>query len=181
MPEPDRGAPCHHGCKSWEKTKTTTELCFSLILLKVGNALTFRLLPQRAFESLAKRAAVLSKSLFKFTRGASHLWEVHSAGLQRREQQLQDQLDEVRYSQEHEIQVSLIPSSHHQPPPQHCPATTRTKDTDSRTRPPDNSHWCLFSRRRRLILMLCWTDWDRRALKKHSKSRWRRLYTPWMK
>uniref|UniRef100_A0A4W5QDV3 Coiled-coil domain containing 180 n=1 Tax=Hucho hucho TaxID=62062 RepID=A0A4W5QDV3_9TELE len=48
----------------------------------------------RAFESLAKRAAVLSKSLFKFTRGASHLWEVHSAGLQRREQQLQDQLDE---------------------------------------------------------------------------------------
>ncbi|XP_029573624.1 coiled-coil domain-containing protein 180 isoform X4 [Salmo trutta] len=58
----------------------------------------------RAFESLAKRAAVLSKSLFKFTRGASHLWEVHSAGLQRREQQLQDQLDEVRYSQEHEIQ-----------------------------------------------------------------------------
>ncbi|KAK6312841.1 hypothetical protein J4Q44_G00161880 [Coregonus suidteri] len=58
----------------------------------------------RAFESLAKRAAVLSKSLFKFTRGASHLWEVHSTGLQRREQQLQDQLDEVRYSQEHEIQ-----------------------------------------------------------------------------
>ncbi|XP_076854168.1 coiled-coil domain-containing protein 180 isoform X2 [Brachyhypopomus gauderio] len=52
----------------------------------------------KAFEDLAKTATVLSKSLFEFVHGAAHLWDVHRAGLQKREQQLQDQLEEVRSS-----------------------------------------------------------------------------------
>uniref|UniRef100_A0A3P9A2R7 Coiled-coil domain-containing protein 180 n=2 Tax=Esox lucius TaxID=8010 RepID=A0A3P9A2R7_ESOLU len=58
----------------------------------------------KAFQSLAKSSAGLSKSLFKFMRGTSHLWEVHSAGLWRREQQLQEQLDQVCYCRDHGIQ-----------------------------------------------------------------------------
>ncbi|XP_036454190.1 coiled-coil domain-containing protein 180 [Colossoma macropomum] len=58
----------------------------------------------KAFENLAKTAARLSKSLFKLMRGAAHLWEVHGAGLQIREQQLQDQLEEVRYYYDQENQ-----------------------------------------------------------------------------
>ncbi|KAJ7995229.1 hypothetical protein DPEC_G00242370 [Dallia pectoralis] len=58
----------------------------------------------KAFESLAKRAAGLSKSLFKFMCGASHLWEVHSTGLRKRKRQMQDQLDQVCYSQDQDIQ-----------------------------------------------------------------------------
>ncbi|KAF5896750.1 coiled-coil domain-containing protein, partial [Clarias magur] len=50
---------------------------------------------EEAFESFSKTAAPLSKSLFKFVHGAANVWEVHCAGLQRTEQQLQDCLDEV--------------------------------------------------------------------------------------
>ncbi|XP_031441304.2 coiled-coil domain-containing protein 180 isoform X2 [Clupea harengus] len=56
----------------------------------------------RAFECLAKRAAGLSKLLFKFLRSASLLWEVHTAGLQRREQQLQGQVEELLQSYKQE-------------------------------------------------------------------------------
>ncbi|KAG7465705.1 hypothetical protein MATL_G00156420 [Megalops atlanticus] len=58
----------------------------------------------RAFEALAGHAGVLSKALLRFARGAGHLWEVHSAGLQRREQQLQTHLEEVRHAHEQENQ-----------------------------------------------------------------------------
>ncbi|XP_007243986.3 coiled-coil domain-containing protein 180 isoform X1 [Astyanax mexicanus] len=50
----------------------------------------------KAFEDLAKTAALLSKSMFKFMNGTARLWEVHTAGLQKREQQLQDHLDDLR-------------------------------------------------------------------------------------
>ncbi|XP_036398058.1 coiled-coil domain-containing protein 180 [Megalops cyprinoides] len=58
----------------------------------------------RAFEALARQAGALSKALLRFARGAGHLWEVHGAGLQRREQQLQAQLEEVRHTHEQENQ-----------------------------------------------------------------------------
>ncbi|KAK1792189.1 hypothetical protein P4O66_012146 [Electrophorus voltai] len=58
----------------------------------------------KAFEYLAKTAALLSESLFVFVRDAIHLWDVHRAGLQKREQQLQDRLEEVRCSFEQENQ-----------------------------------------------------------------------------
>ncbi|XP_060762949.1 coiled-coil domain-containing protein 180-like [Neoarius graeffei] len=50
---------------------------------------------EKAFEGLAKTTAFLSKSLFKFVHGAANIWDVHSTGLQRTEQQLQDSLKEV--------------------------------------------------------------------------------------
>ncbi|KAM9446078.1 coiled-coil domain-containing protein 180-like [Clarias gariepinus] len=50
---------------------------------------------EEAFEGLVKTAAPLSKSLLKFVHGAANVWEVHCAGLQRTEQQLQRCLDEV--------------------------------------------------------------------------------------
>ncbi|KAB5528452.1 hypothetical protein PHYPO_G00140370 [Pangasianodon hypophthalmus] len=59
---------------------------------------------EKAFEGLAKTAAFLSKSLFKFVRGAAKIWEVHSAGLQRTEQQLQDYLEDVSKNYEEKNQ-----------------------------------------------------------------------------
>ncbi|XP_046904045.1 coiled-coil domain-containing protein 180 [Hypomesus transpacificus] len=50
----------------------------------------------RAFEGLARRVALLSRSVFKVCRGAVHLWEAHSSGLQKAEQELLEQLDVVR-------------------------------------------------------------------------------------
>lgn len=63
---------------------------------------------QKAFERLAKTAALLSKSLFEFVHGAANIWEVHSAGLQRTEHQLQDYLEEVSKNYEEKNQVRLI-------------------------------------------------------------------------
>uniref|UniRef100_A0A3B1IDF7 DUF4455 domain-containing protein n=1 Tax=Astyanax mexicanus TaxID=7994 RepID=A0A3B1IDF7_ASTMX len=60
---------------------------------------------QKAFEDLAKTAALLSKSMFKFMNGTARLWEVHTAGLQKREQQLQDHLDDLRSRYDLENQV----------------------------------------------------------------------------
>ncbi|XP_076144475.1 coiled-coil domain-containing protein 180 [Alosa pseudoharengus] len=51
----------------------------------------------RAFEYLAKKAAGQSKLLFKFMQAASHLWEVHTVGLQQREQQLQEQVEQLHH------------------------------------------------------------------------------------
>ncbi|KAF4074532.1 hypothetical protein AMELA_G00240320 [Ameiurus melas] len=51
---------------------------------------------EKAREGLARTAAFLSKSLFEFVRGAANVWEMHSAGLQRKEQQLRNYLEEVR-------------------------------------------------------------------------------------
>lgn len=62
---------------------------------------------QKAREGLAKTAAFLSKSLFEFARGAANVWEMHSAGLQRKEQQLQNYLEEVRKNYEEKNQVRL--------------------------------------------------------------------------
>ncbi|XP_053509895.1 coiled-coil domain-containing protein 180 isoform X1 [Ictalurus furcatus] len=59
---------------------------------------------EKAREGLAKTAAFLSKSLFEFARGAANVWEMHSAGLQRKEQQLQNYLEEVRKNYEEKNQ-----------------------------------------------------------------------------
>ncbi|KAM6954483.1 coiled-coil domain-containing protein 180 [Aplochiton taeniatus] len=58
----------------------------------------------RAYEGLAQRAAALSRCVAKVLHGATGMWERHCVGLQRREQQLQDQVDEVRTSQEVDLQ-----------------------------------------------------------------------------
>uniref|UniRef100_W5MAG3 Coiled-coil domain containing 180 n=1 Tax=Lepisosteus oculatus TaxID=7918 RepID=W5MAG3_LEPOC len=58
----------------------------------------------KSFEELAKRVSAQSKVLFKFARGAAHLWELHSTGLQRKEQLLQDQLDEIRHAHDQDNQ-----------------------------------------------------------------------------
>ncbi|XP_053336620.1 coiled-coil domain-containing protein 180-like [Clarias gariepinus] len=68
---------------------------------------------EEAFKGLAKTAAPLTKSLFKFVHGAANVWEVHCAGLQRTEQQLQDCLDEVskKYeekNQKKEAQLDML-------------------------------------------------------------------------
>ncbi|KAJ8399384.1 hypothetical protein AAFF_G00410960 [Aldrovandia affinis] len=92
----------------------------------------------RAFESLAKRAGALSKTLFRFARGSAHLWEVHSAGLLRREQQLQDQLEELRHAHEQENQASSAPFSHQLAtlPGQLCPSVTSTTQITNSISPP---------------------------------------------
>ncbi|KAL4646513.1 coiled-coil domain-containing protein 180-like [Arapaima gigas] len=58
----------------------------------------------RTLETLAKQAGQINKSLLKFARGATHLWEHHFAELRRKEQHLQVQLDEVYRSHQEEIQ-----------------------------------------------------------------------------
>ncbi|KAI4898344.1 hypothetical protein NFI96_024571 [Prochilodus magdalenae] len=58
----------------------------------------------KSFKDQAQTARLSTKSLFNFMRGAAHLWEVHSAGLQNREQQLQDLVEEVRYYYDQENQ-----------------------------------------------------------------------------
>lgn len=45
--------------------------------------------------------------MFEFARGAANVWEMHSAGLQRKEQQLQNYLEEVRKNYEEKNQVRL--------------------------------------------------------------------------
>ncbi|XP_023668264.2 coiled-coil domain-containing protein 180 isoform X1 [Paramormyrops kingsleyae] len=57
-----------------------------------------------AFECLARRAAAVSQSLFRFMRGAAELWEVHTARLQRADRQLKVQLEEVRQAHQRENQ-----------------------------------------------------------------------------
>ncbi|XP_048851511.1 coiled-coil domain-containing protein 180 isoform X2 [Brienomyrus brachyistius] len=55
-----------------------------------------------ASERLARRAAAVSRSLFRFMRGAAELWEVHTARLQRADRQLKVQLEEVRQAHQRE-------------------------------------------------------------------------------
>uniref|UniRef100_A0A3B3SYI9 DUF4455 domain-containing protein n=1 Tax=Paramormyrops kingsleyae TaxID=1676925 RepID=A0A3B3SYI9_9TELE len=70
--------------------------------------------PQAAFECLARRAAAVSQSLFRFMRGAAELWEVHTARLQRADRQLKVQLEEVRQAHQRENQVRRLFSHVHQ-------------------------------------------------------------------
>ncbi|XP_030647705.1 coiled-coil domain-containing protein 180 [Chanos chanos] len=58
----------------------------------------------KAFEALAKNAAHHSKLLFKFMRAAAHLWEVHTSGMQKREKELQDQMEEISQNYEQDDQ-----------------------------------------------------------------------------
>ncbi|XP_071511232.1 coiled-coil domain-containing protein 180-like [Diadema antillarum] len=49
-----------------------------------------------SLERLAERHAHQLRSLFKFTQGAAHLWDVHEINLAKKERQLQEQLEECR-------------------------------------------------------------------------------------
>ncbi|XP_041481342.1 coiled-coil domain-containing protein 180-like isoform X1 [Lytechinus variegatus] len=49
-----------------------------------------------SLERLAERHAQELRSLFKFTQGAAHLWDVHEINLAKKERQLQEQLEECR-------------------------------------------------------------------------------------
>ncbi|MBN3299810.1 CC180 protein, partial [Amia calva] len=102
-----------------EKFKEEVSAC-ALTELEIQSIVTRELLPlvgasqsqeearledmDKAFEEQAQRARAQSKALFKFTQGAAHLWELHSARLQRQEQLLQYQLDEVRHAHDQDNQ-----------------------------------------------------------------------------
>ncbi|KAI5088230.1 coiled-coil domain-containing protein 180 isoform X1 [Silurus meridionalis] len=59
---------------------------------------------ETAFKSLAKDSEFSSQSLLTFVLGTTNVWETHTAGLQRIEQQLQDNLEEVSKNYEEENQ-----------------------------------------------------------------------------
>lgn len=63
------------------------------------------LLLQKEFEVLANTTRDQNKALLKFARGAADLWELHSAGLARKEHLFQNKLDEIRVSHDQENQV----------------------------------------------------------------------------
>ncbi|XP_078141532.1 coiled-coil domain-containing protein 180 [Centroberyx gerrardi] len=62
----------------------------------------------RGFDSLARRALGLSRCVFVLLRGAALLWETHSRNIETREEELQRQLDDLRRSQEQEIQKKKV-------------------------------------------------------------------------
>ena len=53
--------------------------------------------PQNHLEKLSEKHTEQLRSLFKFSQGAAHLWDVHELGLARRERELQEQLEECRH------------------------------------------------------------------------------------
>ncbi|XP_034555407.1 coiled-coil domain-containing protein 180 isoform X2 [Notolabrus celidotus] len=59
-------------------------------------------------ESLACRAVSLSRCVFNLIRGAALLWETHNRRLKMREEELQQQMDDLRGSQQHHIQRKKV-------------------------------------------------------------------------
>ncbi|XP_070761112.1 coiled-coil domain-containing protein 180 [Enoplosus armatus] len=59
-------------------------------------------------DSVARRALSLSRCVFVVMRGAVLLWETHSSRLKRREEELQQHLDDLRCSQQHHIQKKKV-------------------------------------------------------------------------
>ncbi|MGH0126537.1 UNVERIFIED_CONTAM: hypothetical protein FKN15_073867 [Acipenser sinensis] len=59
---------------------------------------------EKEFEVLANTTRDQNKALLKFARGAADLWELHSAGLARKEHLFQNKLDEIRVSHDQENQ-----------------------------------------------------------------------------
>ncbi|XP_045890722.1 coiled-coil domain-containing protein 180 [Micropterus dolomieu] len=55
-------------------------------------------------DSAARRALALSRCVFVVMRGAALLWETHSRRIERREEELQQHLDELRRSQQQHVQ-----------------------------------------------------------------------------
>ncbi|MGH0160988.1 UNVERIFIED_CONTAM: hypothetical protein FKN15_040583 [Acipenser sinensis] len=60
---------------------------------------------EKEFEVLANTTRDQNKALLKFARGAADLWELHSAGLVRKEHLFQNKLDEIRVSHDQENQA----------------------------------------------------------------------------
>ncbi|XP_058842922.1 coiled-coil domain-containing protein 180-like isoform X1 [Acipenser ruthenus] len=60
---------------------------------------------EKEFEVLANTTRDQNKALLKFARGAADLWELHSAGLARKEHLFQNKLDEIRFSHDQENQA----------------------------------------------------------------------------
>ncbi|KAK6481030.1 coiled-coil domain-containing protein 180-like [Huso huso] len=60
---------------------------------------------EKEFEVLANTTRDQNKALLKFARGAADLWELHSAGLARKEHLFQNKLDEIRVSHDQENQA----------------------------------------------------------------------------
>ncbi|XP_051250618.1 coiled-coil domain-containing protein 180 isoform X2 [Dicentrarchus labrax] len=59
-------------------------------------------------DSVARRALSLSRCVFVVMRGAALLWETHSRSLERREEELQQYLDNLRGSQQQHIQRKKV-------------------------------------------------------------------------
>ncbi|XP_070690406.1 coiled-coil domain-containing protein 180 [Pempheris klunzingeri] len=59
-------------------------------------------------DSVARRALSLSRCVFHVMRGAALLWETHSYRLEKREEELQQQLNDLRRSQQQQIQRKKV-------------------------------------------------------------------------
>ena len=84
-----------------------TSSCFLWLQPSIQrNHILLFLLFQLSLERLAERHAQQLRSLFKFTQGAAHLWDVHEINLAKKERHLQEQLEECRRHHDNVNQVS---------------------------------------------------------------------------
>ena len=68
----------------------------------------FGVIWQKAQEEHNKKMEVEMHSLFKFSQGVAHLWDVHEIGLARQERALQEKLEECRRDHDYANQVSAV-------------------------------------------------------------------------
>lgn len=64
-------------------------------------------------DAVARHSLTLSSCAFAVLRGAVLLWETHLLGLETRKEQLEQQLDQLRASQQQRMQVNLRPHRPH--------------------------------------------------------------------
>lgn len=74
--------------------RASTCSCFLLVCLQVSS------------DSVARHAFSLSRSVFVVMRAAALLWETHCQRLERRDEKLQQDLNDLRCSQQQHLQVS---------------------------------------------------------------------------
>ncbi|XP_022107089.1 coiled-coil domain-containing protein 180-like [Acanthaster planci] len=58
----------------------------------------------KSLEQLAEKHSEQLRSLFKFTQGAAHLWDVHEVGLAKKERALQERLEDCRHEHDNQNQ-----------------------------------------------------------------------------
>ena len=63
-------------------------------------------LPQKDLEEHNEHVLQTLKSLFKFSQGAAHVWDVHEVGLSKQERTLLEKLEECRHKHDNENQVN---------------------------------------------------------------------------
>ncbi|XP_070532747.1 coiled-coil domain-containing protein 180-like [Ptychodera flava] len=58
----------------------------------------------KSLEQLSQEQEIKLKSLFKFSQGAAHVWDVHEIGLARQERELQEKLESCRHTHDNKNQ-----------------------------------------------------------------------------